>query len=208
MTDISYETSWDCTIALENWLSPNSYQCRIDFDINTDIGDFQNIAFERCKIILESVFENSLFINVENPLMPTFAKKTKQQIVSLPNEPLDVIVSSVVFRKLNAVTEQKLLINKITLSSSQGENVWIHYDDEFDQVFNLESQLFSQTKETPWWLRNDASVSDWFEIGKKESKFHKHVAKWEESLLWENKAEKNLINKWKPTVIDGGKTKH
>jgi hypothetical protein len=209
MTDISYETGFESVICLDNWLMPNLYRCKLDFEINTDDVDHQTIAFERCKIFIESIMADSLMINIENPLLPTLTKKTKQQIITLPSEPLDVIIAAMIFSKLNAILEDKMYLTNLQLTSSQGENIWVHFDQDFHDSFQqLDNKLFTEIKETPWWRRSDASVSDWFEFNKKEVKFHKHVAKWESPLNWDDKVEKSPITKWKPTVIDGGKTKH
>lgn len=210
MTDISFTAKWDCVIALDDWLSANRYKCKLYFDIETDNGDHQNTSFERCKVVLEELFANSIFISLDNPLLQSIFKKTKQRIVSLPDEPLDVIVAALVFNKCNAVTEGNMILNKVELSSSQGENIVIHYDQEFNQIFsNVKHEMFETIKEIPWWFRQDASTSDWFEKTKKEVKFHKHKAEWDNSLQWgTEKVNNKPKSTWKPEIIDGGKTQH
>jgi len=213
MTDLSYDCEWNCVIALDDWLAPNSYACKVYFDIETDDGEQQNIAFERCKIMLHSIFDQALFININNPLIQTLEKKTKQKIITLPNEPIDVIMAAMIYTKLNAISEGRLFIRKVKLRSTQGDNIWIHFDDEFAEDFgSLECEMYKTVKEEqPWWGNPDPSTCDWFEIGKKEIKFHKHKSVWEKSLLWEqsNDNKEKTGPKWKPKVIDGGKeTKH
>ena len=213
MTDLSYECSWDSIIVLEDWLGSNTYKCKIYFDIETEDGDQQNIAFERCKILLESVFNQSLFINMNNPLLQLLAKKTKQRIITLATEPLDVIVAATVYHKLNAIVEGRLSIQKIKISSEQGENIWVHFDEDFAEVFgSLDSEFYKTVKETPWWFRSDPSVGDWFEVSKKdkELKFHHQKASWDKTLHWDNdNKESKTKSNWKPEVITGGKeTKH
>ena len=211
MTDISYTAKWDCVIALEDWLSANFYTCKLNFDIETDNGEHQNIAFERTKVMIEALFQNSLFISLDNPLLPVFAKKTKQKIITLPNEPLDIIVAAVIYNKCNAIMEDHMIVNSLELSSTQGENICVHFDDEFNDVFtSLNHDMFNSIKEQPWWLRSDASTGDWFEQTKKEVKFHRHKADWDKTLQWESSSASQSKPKttWKPTIIDGGKTQH
>lgn len=209
MTDISAKFSWDSVIVLEDWVNPNRYECKVYFDIETDSGTEQNIAFERCQIFVDAVLQNSVIINLNNPLLPMFAKKTKQKMVTIPNEPLDVILAAVIFNKFNSICEGRLIINEVELSSSQGEHICIHFDHEFNEAFTqLDHEIFKQLNETAWWFREDASSSDWFEQTKKEIKFHKHKAEWEKDLSWEQKDTDDKNAKWKPTVIHGGKTQH
>lgn len=213
MTDLSYDCTWNSVIALDNWIAPSNYKCKIYFDIETDDGEQQNIAFERCKIMIETIFEHSLIININNPLLQILAKKSKQRIITLPSEPIDVIIAAVLYSKLNAVSEGRLSIRKIKISSSQGDNIWVHFDEDFAEDFgSLECELYKTINEKPWWTRSDPSIGDWFEFGKKDIKFHYQKSSWDKSLLWEKandiKGVKSKSN-WNPKVIDGGKeTKH
>ena len=64
MTDLSYDCEFETTIVLDNWISPNKYKCKIYFDIETDDGNQQNIAFERCKVMLEGVFNKRRLLDL------------------------------------------------------------------------------------------------------------------------------------------------
>ena len=213
MTDLSYDCEFETTIVLDNWISPNKYKCKIYFDIETDDGNQQNIAFERCKVMLEGVFNNSMLISMHNPLLQTLAKKTKQRIIALPTEPLDVIVAAAIYSKLNAICEDRLLIDKVKISSAQADNIWVHFDTEFAEVFtSLECEYYKVVKDKPWWQRPDPATGDWFEVNKKDIKFHFQKASWEKDLQWQNTSTKNdnsPKSNWQPKVINGGKeTKH
>lgn len=211
MTDLSYECEFDSVIVLEDWLSPNKYKVKIYFDVETDNGDHQNIAFERIKIMLEDVFHNSMIISLDNPLLQTLAKKTKQRIITLPNEPLDVIVAAILYNKLNAISEGKLSIHKVKISSTQADYIWVHFDDVFaENLKDINCEYYKITEVEPWWMRRDPSTSDWFEIGKKEIKFHCQKASWDKTLQWSTESNENSKKpSWNPTIIDGGKeTKH
>ena len=145
--------------------------------------------------------------------MATLQKKTRQQIITLPTEPLDVIIAAVIYSKLNAICEGRLNISKVKIKSIQGDNIWVHFDEDFANDFgSLDCEFYKSIKdEMPWWQRSDPSSGDWFEINKKELKFHKQKTVWDKTLFWPE--EKTVDNKkesrWKPQVIDGGKeTKH
>lgn len=213
MTDLSYDCEFETVIVLDDWVTPNKYKLKVYFDVETDSGDHQNMAFERIKVMLEAIFAGSMIISMHNPLLQHFAKKTKQRIITLPSEPLDIIVAATVYQKLNAICEGNLSVQKVKISSSQADNIWVHFDTDFADTFqSLECELYKATDTTPWWERADPTTGDWFEIGKKDVKFHLQKASWDRTLQWENASEedKNKPNpRWKPTVIDGGKeTKH
>jgi len=213
MTDLSYVSTWDTVIVLDDWLSPNKYECKIYFDIETDNSDHQNIAFERCKVMMESIFNQSLFIKMDNPLVNLLNKKTKQRIITLPNEPLDIIMAAITYYKLSAICEGRLIIREVKLKSTQGDNIWVHFNEEWAQEFsNVNCEFYKSVEETPWWFRADAAVSDWFEISnkKQELKFHFHKSAWDKTLQWDQTDNvKSAKVGWKPRVIAGGKeTKH
>jgi hypothetical protein len=123
-------------------------------------------------------------------------------------------MAAVIYHKLNAIVEGRLIIEKVKISSIQGDNIWIHFDSDFAADFSsLDSEFYTAAKETPWWFRPDPSVSDWFEPNKKDNelKFHYHKSSWEKALQWENTEKKKDKSKssWNPRVINGGKeTKH
>lgn len=210
MTDISFKTKWRSVITLEDYVNPNEYTAKIYMDINTDSGEEQNIAFERCKVFIDAILDNSFLISIDNPLLPFLKKKTKQKIVTLPTEPLDLVVASVLFHKLNAIVEDRLVITQVNLKSRQGEDVWIHYDQDFaDNSSFFQPEIFKKLNEMPWWTRSDVSHSDWYEESKKEFKYHKHAVDWEKSLHWNQEDVKlDKMPAWKPKIIDGGKTQH
>jgi hypothetical protein len=212
MTDLSYVAEWNSIVALEDYLMPNNYRCELFFNVLTDDGDDQNVAFDRCKIMLEIIFADAMFINMFNPLLPPIKQNFKSKTITLPTEPLDLVIASLIYHKLNAICQDKLYIEKVTLSSTQGENITIHFDEEFAEESNIHLlDEFNKINEQPWWLRDDASHSDWIENLDEETKFHKHVVNWDEKLTEDGEQAKidNKPNKkWKPTIIDGGKTQH
>lgn len=211
MTDLSFDCEFNTSIVLDEWITPNKYRCKVYFDVETDSGDNQNIAFERIKILMEAVFENSMIISMNNPLLQTLAKKTKQRIIALPTEPLDIIMAAIIYSKLNAIVEGNLSIQKIKLSSSQADNIWVHFDEDFAEIFgSLDSDLYKIADAKPWWTREDPATGDWFEFGKKETKFHFQKASWEKDLQWSSEDSiESKTSRWKPQVINGGKeTKH
>jgi hypothetical protein len=211
MTDLSYECEFDTIIVLDNWINPNKYKIKVYFDVETDSGDHQNMAFDRIKIILEAILANSMIISINNPLLQWLAKKTKQRIVTLASEPLDIVVAATLFQKLSAVVEGKLTIHEVKICSTQADNIWVHFDSEFAEHFSsLDCELYKAADKLPWWQRSDPSTGDWFEINKKDVKLHLQKASWEKSLRWDyNENDNKPTSKWSPKVIDGGKeTKH
>ena len=68
MTDLSYTAEWNSIVALENYLMPNHYRCELFFNVETDDGDLQNQAYDRCKILLEIIFADATFMVMIFPL--------------------------------------------------------------------------------------------------------------------------------------------
>lgn len=213
MSDLSYATEWNSVVVLENTILTNQYKCELFMDVETDNGEDQNVAFERIKIMLNNIFEDAVLINMFNPLLPMLKNNFEAKIITLPLDPLDLVIANIIYHKINSICEGRLHVGLVKLSSSQGENITVYFDDEFAEEANMQNpEIYSHIEEKPWWHRNDASHSDWFESFENETKYHKHQVDWEgKQILNSPEDDATMKNKanWNPTVIDGGKeTKH
>lgn len=82
----------------------------------------QNIAYDRMKYWVDNVLDNSILININNPNLGTW-QATESRIIPLPEEPVDQIIGIMLYLKLNAVMEGRVVISDVEILSTQGDNV-------------------------------------------------------------------------------------
>jgi hypothetical protein len=216
MTDLSWSTSWDSVLAYEEQILPNTYHLTINFDIVTDNGDEQNIAFERMKYFIDRVLHDSIFSSIDDEKNPFFMENFKQKLVTFPMPPQDLAIVSALFAKFRTIVDGRMDIISLELSSTQGDNVRINYDEEFAEDGNIlnSHELLKAAESTPWWYRNDSGSADFFKLDPESNQimFVTDVTGWEGTdLQWpeeEPKKSKKDASNWNPTIIPGGKTQH
>jgi len=211
MTDLSWTTSWDSIIHMENGLATNQYTMTVYFDVTTEDADEQSIAFERIKFFVEDVLDTAIITSIDNENNSWFMANLKQRLLTIPGEPTDLIIAACLYSKFNAIVEDKLSIDKIELDSKLANNIKIHYTSEFAEESQglLEHDLVDQFKKTPWWRRTDSGSADYFTSDENDSiLFVTDISTWEDAeLQWlKPNEESESESKWKPTIIPGGKT--
>ena len=216
MTDLSWSTAWDSVLAYEEQILPNTYHLTINFDIATDNGEEQNLAFERIKYFVDRVLQDAIFSAIDDENNLFFMDNFKQKLVTFPIPPQDLAVVSALFAKFRSIVDGRLDIISLELSSSQGDNVRINYDEEFAEDGKLldSHDLIKAAEKTPWWYRNDCGSADFFKLDQESNQimFVTDVTGWEGSdLVWPEediKKSKKDASSWNPTIIPGGKTHH
>lgn len=127
----------------------NQYTFTISAIAVTDDPEELQTAFNRIYYWLVNVFNHAVLIDAGNPLINVY-KQTNLKVISFPMIPSDQVVGVAVYCKLNAITEGKIEITDIEISSTNGEDViYLH---------NFEETL-GPMAETGWW--QDTSVK-WF----------------------------------------------
>jgi hypothetical protein len=216
MADLTWTTGWESVLCYDDTLLPNQYTLTVDFNITTDNGDEQNIAFDRIKYLVDSVLQDAIFCSIDDEKTGYFQSNFKQKIVTFPVPPQDLAVASVLFAKIRSIVDGRLDIEAVKIQSSQGDNVSINFTEEFaeDGTMLDSHELIKAAGKTPWWYRDDCGTADFvsFNEASKELTFVVDVTGWEDTgLTWpsenEKKAKKDASN-WNPTIIPGGKTHH
>ena len=209
MTDLSWTTNWDSIIYMENGLATNQYTMTIYFDVATEDGDEQTIAFERIKFFVEDVLDTAIITNIENEHNHWLMQNMKQRMLTIPGDPTDLLLAAALFSKFNQITEDRLIVSKIELESKLANNIKIHFTEEFagESVGLLEHPGITESKKAPWWSRPDSGSADYFTFDSQGAMLYiSDVSNWEDAELDWTHTNDEAESKWKPTVIPGGKT--
>lgn len=169
---LSWTASILCITVIDKQLLANNYSLGIDFITNTNDSRLQNIAFERMKFMLSSIFNQSIFIAATNKVLPKITALSPSNLVTLPEEAYDQVINLAIYCKLNSVMEDILLIDSMTISNSVNDDITYRFTEgESLGPFNTNARK----KIKPWWRRADLYTSDlteghcpinaWEEIG-------------------------------------------
>ena len=102
----------------------------------------QNIAYDRMKYWVYHVLDDAILIHVDDPKLAEYQKLDCRLLV-LPDEPVDQNIGIMLYLKLNAIMENRMVVTDIEVSSRQGDNAsYLHSVGE-----NL-GQYFSKDG---WW---------------------------------------------------------
>lgn len=134
--------TWTCCVSYDQGHVVNQYLLQMEFSSGTDDEQQQTTAYQRIKWWIHDVMQNSLLLNQTDELLPVYAN-TRQRVLAMPADPVDDVVALMLFYKLNSIVEQRLVIDRIKLSSDQGDNVWYVHDNDEPPV---------EIEPNSWWL--------------------------------------------------------
>ena len=135
------------------------------------------MAIERCRWWVENILNNSVFVHRDNEQKMQEYWGAGLNVIALPAEPTDQTVAMLLYSKLNAICEGKIVILDIQITSQLGNGVRFIYDDTDD---------YGPFTKDEWW--NSEGV-DWFNpaiLKDKDGTLHmKQLPSWHDvNLHW------------------------
>jgi len=151
--------SFQASVHLQDKFLMNIYDFTLSMEVGTDSIREQNIAMERIKYFLTECLENSIFVHKEEKKIIENYSTAGIKVCSVPDEPYDQIVATLILLKLIAITEGKLLITDIYLVSKLSDDVklWLEIDDIDDEYTN-----------DGWWNKTSTCITDSPKSNKKD----------------------------------------
>ena len=132
-------------------LRMNNYRVTISMTTNSGSSENYNIALDRMKYFFAECIDSSILINEEETDQCKKFVKAGLKLVTLPEEPVEQIIGMMLYYKLNAIMEDRIIVNETELSSAAGEGiVYLHSENE-----NTESII-----KPDWWVSPDLVHSD------------------------------------------------
>lgn len=218
MADMGWKGSFDTVTILDQFMGPCKYNIEIEFDVETDDPEQQNISFLRIKYLIENLYQDSMFISLDHEQLPVFKNNFRSPVTTFIMEPLDLVIALTTWHKIHSISQGSILLESLKLSSSQSDNLIINVTEDFIQDSNmLQEDPFKQFGRPAWWFRPDAGTEDWIESLDGKIKVSYHAQDWpdflqlgnDDKLITEERKIDNIISldrKWKPEVITGDKT--
>jgi hypothetical protein len=181
---LRYSTVFTAGIFYDDQLRMNNYQVKLHITTNSEEGEDHNIALDRIKYFLHNQLNSTVFINSANLDQCRALATAKINITTLPEDPLDQVIGIMLYCKLNAIIENRMIIDEIEICSELGENiVYLHNDQDALGPF----------ADTGWWSETEAAHCDLTLVdNEKTVELHHIGAGWRElGLHWD---ESILIN--------------
>jgi hypothetical protein len=148
---LRYSTVFTAGIFYANQMRMNNYQVKLHLVTNSEEGDDHNIALDRIKYFLHNQLNSTVFINSAESEQCRAFSLAGIKITTLPEEPLDQVIGIMLYCKLNAILEDRMIINEIEICSELGENiVYLHNDQDAQGPF----------ADLGWWSEPDTVHCD------------------------------------------------
>lgn len=156
-TRISRSFDFLAGVYFENNFIMNSYDITLTMDVVTDSIIEQNVAMERMKFFIHEVLDSCVFVHNKETKVIEKYQSAGLKVCTLPEEAYDQIVTVLLFYKLNAVNEGKLVITDIELTSELSDGVGFMWSNDTPEI------PYGQG----WWTDNSIAICDKV-MGKKE----------------------------------------
>lgn len=207
----SWKTEFKSIIIVDDELFHNTYNLKFYIQpVTADLKE-QSEYFERLKFLFQYAFSNTIVTFRDAPLYDVLVENTNNRFIELPREPFDQIMAAVCFTKSNAVLDGKIIVNKLELSSYQGDGIayTITKDGPEIQLLDVDNWWSEKyNKFDPWWLRPDtATYDEELEKGIYTGHFSWNDHTEPHPPVDRQHEEHAKIFEFNPKVLDGGKGK-
>jgi len=129
----------------------NSYMVDLYLHTNTADSAEQNIAFERLKYFVYGELDSSIMLDQQAVPKCQQLMSAGLRITTMPHELVDQLVGIMLYYKLNAIMEQRIVITDVEISSNLGDHiVYMHNQDEHSQDLDRPA----------WWTTADLAHCD------------------------------------------------
>jgi hypothetical protein len=127
---LQYDLEFLGGIYFEEQLQMNRYSVSLNLVTGTSDPADTNIAMDRVKAFVFGELEHSVFMNATQRERAELMHMMGINITTLPEEPVDQIIGMMLYYKLNAIMEGRMIVRSLDISSILGDSVWYQHDDE------------------------------------------------------------------------------
>jgi hypothetical protein len=134
-----------------NSLRMNNYSLRLWMTTNTENPVDHSVSFERIKYFIYNQIDSTIFINHDQIDQCALLTQAGLDVTTIPGDPVDQLIGIMLYYKLNAIMEDRMIIVETELSSTHGEHMtYLH--SEHENILG-----FAQPA---WWATADLTHSD------------------------------------------------
>lgn len=128
---LQYPATFTAGVIYHGALRMNTYTARIWMTTATEEPVDHTVAYERMRYMFDQILDSSVFIDHTDTDRCRALIDAGVNIITLPAEPVDQIIGLMLYSKLNAIMQDRMIVHDIEVSSALGEGmVYLHSDEE------------------------------------------------------------------------------
>ena len=148
---LQYPFKFTAGVWYDGQMKMNNYDVRLWLLTNSIDPDSHNIALERIRYFIHGRLDSSILISSEHAEQVKQLHATGLRITTMPSEPVDQIIGIMLYSKLSAIVEDRMIIGEVEISSDLGGGVvYMHNEEE-----NL-----GPLEQVGWWHNADLTQCD------------------------------------------------
>jgi hypothetical protein len=121
----------------------------------SDDPDDQTTAFDRLKYFIYTCMESTVFIDANETEQCNRYVQAGLRITPMPGEPVDQLIGIMLYHKLNAVMESRMIVFETEISSALGEYMTYLHSEEENTVGYVQPE---------WWTTADLTHSNFLPV--------------------------------------------
>jgi hypothetical protein len=129
----------------------NNYTLGLLMATVSEDSDDQATAFERLKYFIYTCMESTIFIDADETEQCDLYAQAGLDITTMPGAPVDQLIGIMLYHKLNAVMENRMIVFETELSSAVGEYMTYLHSEEENTVGYVQPE---------WWDTADLTHSE------------------------------------------------
>lgn len=114
--------TWQSGIVYNDIFYINAYTARIHMHTTSMYDSDHDVAYARMDYWFEEVMQDSVMISADSENVKAYAA-TGQRLLQFPDQPVDQLVGIMLCLKLNAMTEGRLVVTDVDISSVHGSDM-------------------------------------------------------------------------------------
>ena len=181
---IKQHFAFQAAVYVEETFLMNIYEITLKMHVVTGDSKEQNIAMSRINYMIEDCFQNCVFVHQTETAVIEKYMAANLKVSTTPDEPYDQLLAILLLTKLNIITEGRLLITDITLSSGLSDGIEFLYSPALEHT-PLTTGISN------WWNELNTKIVDFPKRETKKEKIVKLVKKTNDwahlNLEWQEK---------------------
>ena len=148
---LKYDLPFTAGIYHDGIFYMNNYTLRVLMATVSEDPDDQTTAFERLKYFIYTCMESTVFIDADETEQCNRYVQAGLRITTMPGAPVDQLIGIMLYHKLNAVMENRMVVFETELSSALGEYMVYLHSEEENTVGYVQPE---------WWTTADLTHSE------------------------------------------------
>ena len=159
-TKVERDFAFQAGVYFEGEFIMTIYELSLKMEVDTASIKEQNIAMERIHYFLDECLGNGVFVQDSEKKAIEKYTQADIKVCTLPDEPYDQIITILLLVKLNAITENKIIVTDLSLRSGLSDDVKFVYD--------IETVVNHPFGNKGWWSDSSTSISNIAKSNKKD----------------------------------------